>query len=425
MNQKILHTVLQSFYQKKTHIIILLLIFIVYLFNGIGALDINLRSGLDINFNNQIILAILSNTILNPASIQSLTLLLMLFTGIVLCLFLPVLTPMLAAILTSLITIPHLYLYTSTSMFQTILPLEYSLLIILILFSLNALLMYFIETHSKNKILNAFGQFVPLEVVNEICKHPDQVNMDGESRRMTVFFCDLQDFSNVAEQLNPKQLSLLLNDYFDAMTEILFHHGGTIDKYIGDSIMAFWGAPILQHDHAQNAVLASLDMNNKISGLSDLFIKRGWPGPKMGIGINTGRMSVGNMGSKYRIAYTVIGDSVNLASRIESLTRTYRVPILVSESTKNESADVVFREIDKVQVKGKYNVTRIFQPLCRQSDRTHEMDSWLKQHETAIHAYMQEDYKKASNLFEELKLARPEDAYYAVMLKKIKSISRK
>lgn len=423
MNQKKRHAVLQKFYHHKTQILILFLIFIFYLFNGIGALDLNLRSGLDINFNNQIILAILSNTISNPGSIQSLTFILMLFTGFILCFYLPVLTPMLAALLTLFITIPHLYLYFSSNVSQTVLPLEYSLLIILILFSMNALLIYFIETHSKNRILQAFGQFVPLEVVNEICKNPEQVNMDGESRIMTVFFCDLQDFSNVAEQLNPKQLSLLLNDYFDAMTEILFHYGGTIDKYIGDSIMAFWGAPIMQQDHAQNAVLASLDMNKKISELSEVFIKRGWPGPKMGVGINTGRMSVGNMGSKYRIAYTVIGDSVNLASRIESLTRTYRVPILVSESTKNESADVVFREIDKVQVKGKYNVTRIFQPLCRQSDKIKEMDSWLNLHEKAIHAYMQEDYQIAKNLFGELKIARPEDAYYAVMLKKVASIS--
>ncbi|NNE39107.1 MAG: adenylate/guanylate cyclase domain-containing protein, partial [Gammaproteobacteria bacterium] len=309
------------------------------------------------------------------------------------------------------------YLYITAYQVQTILPMEYSLLIILVLFSMNALLNYFIETHSKARILQAFGQFVPLKVVEEICRHPDQVSMDGESRIMTVFFCDLQDFSNVAEQLNPKQLSLLLNKYFDEMTEILFRYRGTIDKYIGDSIMAFWGAPVAMQDHAQNAVLASLDMSKKISELSDVFIKRGWPGPKMGVGINTGRMSVGNMGSKYRIAYTVIGDSVNLASRIESLTRRYRVPILISESTRNDCHDIVFREIDTVQVKGKHNAARLFQPLCRKSDTDSDMDEWLKKHQQAIEAYNNSETEEAIRRFKILKTMRPKDGYYPAMIK--------
>jgi adenylate cyclase len=280
--------VLEKLFQNKTQTILLLIIFLFYLLNGTGALDIHLRNGPNLNFNGQVITALLAHIINEPVSSVSLSFLMMIFTGLLLSFLLPVVTPMIAAIMNFLLILPHLYLYITVKQVQTILPMEYSLLIILVLFSMNALLIYFVETHSKTKIIQAFGQFVPSEIINKTSKHPDQVNMNGESRIMTVFFCDLQDFSNVAEQLNPKQLSLLLNEYFDAMTEILFRYGGTIDKYIGDSIMAFCGAPIAQQDHAQNAVLASLDMIQMIAELSDGFIKKGWPGPKMGVGINTG-----------------------------------------------------------------------------------------------------------------------------------------
>ena len=411
----------EKLFQQKIQIIILLLTFFFFLLNGIGALDINIQNGIDINFNGQIITALITSSFEAPFSNESISFIMMLITGLILSIFLPVLNPVLASILTLALTIPQLYLNFSTNLSQVILPMEYSLLIILLLFSMNALLIYFVETHSRSKILTVFGQFVPPEVVSEICKNPEQVNLNGESRVMTVLFCDLQDFSNVAEQLNPKQLALLLNEYFNEMTEILFRYGGTIDKYIGDSIMAFWGAPIAQPDHAQNAVLASLDMVARISELSDVFISRGWPGPKMGVGINTGRMSVGNMGSKYLIAYTVIGDSVNLASRIESLTRNYRVPILVSESTMKECNDVVFREIDTVHVKGKFNATRIYQPLCRSVNSDENLQAWLNLHNRAIDAYRRLDNETALKLFQELKAMRPDDGYYPAIIKKCES----
>jgi adenylate cyclase len=411
--------VLKKVLHHKIRIAIILTVFIFYLLNGIGVLDINIRSGIDINFNSRVLASILSSSLSDPAGIQSLNLMLMLVIGLVLVCILPVLSPVYAALLTLAGCIPLVYLNIANTGTQLVLPMEYSLLIILVLFSLNALLAYFIETHSRQKIIHVFGQFVPPDIVSEIARHPESINMEGDSRRMTVFFCDLQDFSNVAEQMNPKQLTILLNEYFDAMTEILYRYGATIDKYIGDAIMAFWGAPLVQKDHAQRAVLAAFDMHVMIRQLSDSYIKRGWPGPAMGIGINTGLMNVGNMGSKYRITYTVIGDAVNLASRIETLTRTYHLPILVSESTRNECPDVVFREIDTVKVKGKHNITRIYQPMCRRSEMTESLESLLEQHQRGMQAYTDREFEKATGIFRKLQEERQDDGFYPAILRKI------
>jgi adenylate cyclase len=395
----------------------LLGIFMLFLLNGIGALDINIKYGFDINFNPQILTYILSSAIRVPFSTHSLDFILIVVTGLLLSSTLPLLSPIYAAFTTLFICIPQIYLYTLTGNGQMIMPMEYSLIIILVLFSTNALISYFIETQSRQKIISVFGQYVPPEIVSELFAQPDAINMHGESRYMTVFFCDLKNFSQVAEKLNPKQLTLLLNEYFDSMTKILYQYAGTIDKYIGDSVMAFWGAPLIQNDHAERAVLAGFDMHKKIEQLSESFTSRGWPKPSMGIGINTGIMNVGNMGSSYRIAYTVIGDAVNIASRIESLTRKYKVPTLVSEATKNECKNIIFREIDTVQVKGKQKTTRIYQPLCRQTHLNEKVESLLERHHKGMEAYNNKDYILAHRTFVELQQDFVDDCYYPAILK--------
>lgn len=415
---------IQKLIQNKYRIAIILTIFLLYLLNGIGVFDISYRNGLDVSFNERILVSVLVGTLSSPMEIESISLLLMLVTGLILAIGLPLLSPIAASILTVVISLPHIYIYLMSTDSHLILPMEYNILIILILFSMNALIIYFMETHSHQKIINLFGQYVPPAIVTELSKHPDSWKMEGESRRMTVFFSDLQDFSNVAEQLNPKQLGLLLNEYFDGMTEILYRYGATIDKYIGDSIMAFWGAPLPQADHAQRSVLAALDMSVEIKHLSESFVSRGWPGPRMGIGINTGMMNVGNMGSRYRVAYTVIGDAVNLASRIEALTRRYRVPVLVSEATRNDCPDIAFREIDTVQVKGKYNRTRIYQPLCRLSELDDGLKANLALHEQGMAAYNSDDLGTAISIFRDLQSKRKKDPYYEVMLRKLDSEKR-
>ncbi|MEX2353143.1 MAG: adenylate/guanylate cyclase domain-containing protein, partial [Gammaproteobacteria bacterium] len=280
---------IEKIHQHKIQISLIFAVFILYFLNGLGAIDINLRSGFSVNFNFELLGAVFSSTAQNPLQPRSLSLVFMLVTGITLSVLLPLLTPLIAGIVTVMFCIPYIYLIAVNSA-PLLIPGEYGLLTIIILFSVNALLIYFIETHARQNIIRVFGQYVPPEVVSRISKQPELLSMEGESRRLTVFFSDMQNFSNVAEQLNPKQLSMLLNEYFNEMTEILYRHGATIDKYIGDSIMAFWGAPLQQEDHAQRAVLSALEMQSAIQKLSNRFIRKGWPGPVMGIGINTGMM---------------------------------------------------------------------------------------------------------------------------------------
>ena len=400
-------------------ILILYIVFFLFLANGLGLIEFQLKTNSFIripaygeNFGQ-----FLSIVFLKIKSAEVITLLI---TGSILSFLLPLLGPVKASLLTAVSIIPSFYLGYSDFRTASLLPMEYSLLTILILYAMNVLLSYFIETHSRQKIVGLLGQYIPPELVSEISKQPEKINLEGEAKQLTVFFCDLQNFSGVAEQLNPKQLARLLNEYFTAMTTILYKHGATIDKYIGDSIMAFWGAPLPQSDHARRSVLAAFEMHEEIQRLANEFIKKGWPGPSMGIGVNTGIMNVGNMGSKYRIAYTVVGDAVNLASRLEALTRVYKVPTIVSESTKNEIRDIVFRELDLVQVKGKHNKTKIYQPVCLKSELSPELTQTLDKHHKALDYYFNKNWEKAQKLFKELKLNNKKDAYYDYLLEQIK-----
>ena len=340
-------------------------------------------------------------------------------TGLALCFILPLLSPIRASLVTLAAILPSLYLGLADARAAAGLPMEFSILTLSLIYMLNLLLSFFRETRSKQEIISMFGQFIPPQLVAEISRHPQHISLDGESRRMTVFFCDLKNFSGVAEQLNPKQLTLLLNEYFTAMTEVLFRYGATIDKYIGDSIMAFWGAPLPVADHAQRAVLASFEMHQAIQQLAATFMRRGWPGPTMGIGMNTGMMNVGNLGSKYRVAYTVVGDAVNLASRLETLTRTYHVPTILSESTRQECTGIVFRTLDVVQVRGKHNRTRIYQPLCMEAAMNDMLREQLALHEKGIELLFADNHTAAREIFEQLRRGEAEDGYYAAMIHKI------
>jgi len=260
---------------------------------------------------------------------------------------------------------------------------------------------------------------VPPEIVNQLNRQPGLLELEGVSKEMTVFFCDLKNFTGFSEQLNPKELVSLLNEYFTLMTEILYKHGATIDKYIGDSIMAFWSAPIPQEDHARRAVMASIEMHQGIERLSEEFKLRGRPGPTMGVGINSGEMNVGNMGSRYRLAYTVIGDAVNLAARVEAMTRLYNVPTIVGETTAAAVDDVVFKELDTVIVKGKTNSSKIYQPICMKADLTESQCASLQQHNEALQSYYTKDTETARGRFQDLLSQSGEEQYYRYMIEKL------
>ncbi len=243
------------------------------------------------------------------------------------------------------------------------LPVANSVMLVLALFVLNMWLGYFMEERRKRQITSLFGQYVPAELVEEMSQRPEEVSMESDSREMTILFSDVRGFTSISEQFEPRELSRLMNEFLTPFTRVIHGHRGTIDKYMGDCIMAFWGAPLHSKDHARDAVLAGMEMFRVLAELRREFEARGWPALRMGIGINTGRVSVGNMGSDVRVAYTVMGDAVNIASRLESLTKQYRVDFIVGEDTRNAVPGVVYRELDLVRVKGKDEPVAIYEPV--------------------------------------------------------------
>lgn len=228
----------------------------------------------------------------------------------------------------------------------------------------------------KKEIRAVFSKYVSKDILNEILKDVSMVKLGGEEKEVTIFFSDIRSFTNLSEGMSPSRLTNFLNKYFTRMTNIVLERRGVVDKYIGDAIMAFWGAPIGNEEHALDAVLASLDMVESLSDLNEKNRKEGDPDINIGIGMNTGVVTVGNIGSDARLDYTIMGDAVNLASRLEGQTKTYKVKIIISESTKNklgteniEKHKILIREIDKITVKGRTKPVVIFEVVTRVGEK--------------------------------------------------------
>jgi len=261
---------------------------------------------------------------------------------------------------------------------------------------------YFVENRSKRQLTKVFRQYIPSELVDELGDQEDDYAIEGETREMTVLFADIRGFTSLSEHMQPKELTKLMNCYLTGMTQGIQMHRGTIDKYIGDAIMAFWGAPLHDKKHAALAVDGALEMLNQLHQLEPAFKKNRWPILTIGIGVTSGSMYVGNIGSKFRMSYTVLGDTVNLGSRIESLTKHYKIPIIVSENTKQACPDHVFMEIDRVRVIGKEEAVTIYQPIARENTLDSKVWGLLSKHDIALKLYRKQRWREAINLFGEL-----------------------
>ena len=220
------------------------------------------------------------------------------------------------------------------------------------------------------------------------------------------------------------QLVQLLNLYLNPMTETIFKHQGTIDKYVGDLIMAFWGAPLKDKNHERHAIECALEMQDNLTGVKKMTDENNWPEIKIGIGLNSGSMSVGDMGSRYRRNYTVLGDSVNLASRVESLTKFYGVKIIVTESTQNNQPKFVFRKLDLVRVKGKQKGVAIYEVICTQEKQVPELKQELEKYNRALEYYFQQKWDDAFTLITELEQAYPDKKIYHLYLNRINEFKK-
>lgn len=236
-------------------------------------------------------------------------------------------------------------------------------------FAISSVFSYSTEGKQKRQIRQVFSYYMNETLVNEILKEPENLRLGGEKRVLTVFFSDLQDFTSLSEKRRPEDVVRFLNIYLTAMTEIILSRGGIIDKYQGDGIMAFWGAPVKKEDDEIHACLAALENQEKLQELRDIFRNMGFPSIYSRIGINTGEMIVGNMGSEKRFDYTVIGDNVNLASRLESANKLYSTKIIVSEPTYLKAKNhFEFRELDLIRVTGKEMQVRIYELMARKGE---------------------------------------------------------
>ncbi|MEO8103776.1 MAG: adenylate/guanylate cyclase domain-containing protein [Betaproteobacteria bacterium] len=303
-----------------------------------------------------------------------------------------------------------------------VLPLAMPLLMIGLLYLLNMTYGFFIEARSKRQITGIFGTYVPKELVEEMAKDPGTYTTKGESREMTVLFSDVRNFTSISEGLAPTELTAMMNAYLTEMTKTIQTDRGTIDKYIGDAIMAFWGAPLRDEKHAEHALNSALEMQRQIKAIAPDFIKRGWPKLEIGVGLNCGMMNVGDMGSTFRRAYTVMGDAVNLASRLEGLTKEYGVGILVSENIVSTVPGVIYRELDRVRVKGKLEPISIYEPVGKKGEIADQVLDEIDRFHRALDKYRQQNWDDAETALVKLAHADPHRKVYQVYIERVTNL---
>lgn len=283
---------------------------------------------------------------------------------------------------------------------------------------------YATEGRQKRFIRGAFKQYLSAEVIDQLVQSPERLTLGGEQRRLSIFFSDLQGFTSIAETLSPAELTALLNDYLSAMTDIIQAEGGTIDKYEGDAIIAFWNAPLAQDDHARRALRAALRCQNKLAEMRPALRRRAGQDLFMRIGLNTGAAIVGNMGSRNRFNYTILGDAANLAARLEGLNKLFGTYTLIAEATRAEAALsrslgssaaaaplFAFREISQVVVVGRKAAVRVFEPMEQEVFAARRKDFEL--FAQGLAAYYGGDFKAALSSFTALQDKDPPAAAYA------------
>ena len=265
---------------------------------------------------------------------------------------------------------------------------------------------YLVASRSRRELISLFGTYVPPELVKEMIKDPDNYNMRAKSDELTVMFCDMRGFTGMSEQMEPAQLQQLLNQVFSELTRLIGANRGTVDKYMGDCVMSFWGAPVESPAHAQLAVKAAVEMTQALGRINQAYqtgaLANVTVDITLGIGLNTGQMYVGDMGSNIRRSYTVIGDAVNLGSRLEGLSKVYGVSIVASESTKVLATDFVWQELDLVRVKGKQRAIAIFSPVAKKGQLSIAQASELALWHSFLAAYRAQNRTQCDVLMAQL-----------------------
>jgi len=342
--------------------------------------------------------------------------------GLLLAFALPLLTAWRAVLLSAVVIAGlvalNFWLYVGAGL---VLPLAAALAMALTAFALNMSYGYFVESRSKRELANLFGTYVPPELVDEMVKDPDSYSMKAANRELTVMFCDMRGFTKMSEKLEPTQVQELLNTLFTRLTGLIRANRGTIDKYMGDCVMAFWGAPVELPDHAHLAVKCAMEMAAAVRKMNEENRAKGAPEIGVGIGLNTGPMCVGDMGSDVRRSYTVVGDAVNLGSRLEGLSKAYHVDIVASESTRNLAPDFAWQELDRVRVKGKEKSVAIYWPAApaERLDKAalEELRIWA----AFLKAYREQDWDECDMLLLNLHRMNPKKFLYELYAGRVAS----
>ncbi|MDO9184203.1 MAG: adenylate/guanylate cyclase domain-containing protein [Bacteriovorax sp.] len=300
------------------------------------------------------------------------------------------------------------------------LRLFFCLFSVVLCYSWSTFLHFYQSNKEKNKIKGTFSRYLAPSIVNDLLKNPEKVRLGGEKKNITVFFSDVRDFTSISEKLTPEQLTLCLNKYMTMMTDTLFEHKGTLDKYIGDAMVAYWGAPVELENHPYWAIKGAIEMIERLPAINEEFKRDGFPIFKHGIGLNTGECSVGNMGSNQIFSYTALGDNMNLGARLESLCKFYGVQLNISEYTKNAlpselAKEFTFRTLDKVRVKGKEKALTIFEVL-HPGHHLYNDKKALELYELAFNNYLIQNFDEASKILKKLHESYPEDKTFDRML---------
>ena len=323
--------------------------------------------------------------------------------------------------LVALMTGVNLWAYVQA---HVALPLAAGIILVMMTYVLHISYGFFLETRTKKQLASLFGHYVPAALVSEMVKRPGEYTTQAQSRELTIMFCDIHAFTRLAEHMDPQQVQVLLNRLFNRIAEVIAPNHGTIDKYIGDCVMVFWGAPLPVEEHAWLAVKTASDISSMLADFNAEQERAGQPVIHLGMGVNSGMVSVGDMGSRIRRSYTVLGDAVNLAARLEPLAQMYGVSVVVGERTMELAAQVQWQWIDCIRVAGRTHAINVYAPLNAveplaglDARQRQEMALWQQFRD----AYRHHAWDEGLRLLESLQALQPAKKLYAVYQERLRA----